>query len=153
MGTGGHWHDVDMATRDLARLGARVKAHRVQKYTAYKKAAEAGGITKDTWKNIEDGKPARDGSYLGVERALNWAVGSCVVVAEGGEPVLVEAADGTVSALTPTPTGRPSAEVARKVAYETVRSAMPSTPISVADAFVAELVDALQKAGEVDDDD
>ena len=141
-----------MATRDLARLGARVKAHRVQTYSGRKQAADAGGITKDTWQRIEDGRPARDGSYLGVERALGWAVGSCVVIAEGGEPVLVEATNGTASAFTPTPTGRLSAEVARKVAYQAVRSTMPSTPISEADAFVDELVDALQKAGEVDDD-
>ena len=141
-----------MATRDLARLGARVKAHRVQKYTGRKQAADAGGITKDTWQRIEEGRPARDGSYLGVERALGWAVGSCVTIAEGGEPVLVEAVNGTTSAITPTPTGRLSAEVVRKAAYEAVRSTMPGAPISEADAFVDELVDVLRKAGEVDDD-
>jgi hypothetical protein len=141
-----------MATRDLARLGARVKAHRVQKYSGRKQAADAGGITKDTWQRIEEGRPARDGSYLGVERALDWAVGSCVTIAEGGEPVLVEAVNGTTSAITPTPTGRLSAEVVRKAAYEAVRSTMPGAPISEADAFVDELVDVLRKAGEVDDD-
>ena len=141
-----------MATRDLARLGARVKAHRVQKYSGRKQAADAGGITKDTWQRIEEGRPARDGSYLGVERALGWAVGSCVVIAEGGEPVLVEAADGATSAITPTPTGRLSAEVVRKAAYEAVRSTMPGAPIGEADAFVDELVEVLRKAGEVDDE-
>lgn len=143
-----------MATpRDLARLGARVKAHRVQKYTAYKHAAAAGGITKDTWQRIEEGQPARPTSYLGVERALGWAVGSCMVIAEGGEPVLVDAADVTTPALTPTPTGRLSAEVVRKAAYEAIRSTMPSAPIGDADAFVNEMVDVLRRAGEVDDED
>jgi hypothetical protein len=142
-----------MATRDLARLGARVKAHRLQKYSARKDAAEAGGITKDTWQRIEEGQPAREKSYLGVERALGWAVGSCIAIAEGGEPVLVAAADGADSSLTPTPTGRLSEEVVRKAAYEAVRSTMPSAPISEADAFVNELVDVLRRAGEVDDED
>lgn len=142
-----------MATRDLVRLGARVKAHRLQTYSARKDAAEAGGITKDTWQRIEAGRPARDGSYLGVERALGWSVGSCVAIAEGGEPVLVAAAVGGALSLTPTPTGRLSAGVVRKAAYEAVRSRMPSTAISEVDAFVEELVDVLRKAGEVDDEE
>lgn len=122
----------------------------MQMYTAYKRAAEAGGITKDTWQRIEEGQPARPTSYLGVERALGWAVGSCMAIAEGGEPVLVDAADGTTRALTPTPTGRMSAEAVRKAAYEAVRAKLPNAPIGEADAFVDELVDVLRRAGEVD---
>jgi hypothetical protein len=142
-----------MATRDLARLGVRVKAHRLQKYSARKDAAEAGGITKDTWQRIEEGQPARENSYLGVERALGWAVGSCIAIAEGGEPVLVAAADGADPLFTPTPTGRLSEGAVRKAAYEAVRSTMPSAPISEADAFVNELVNVLRRAGEVGDED
>lgn len=124
----------------------------MEKYSARKDAAEAGGITKDTWQRIEEGQPARPRSYRGVERALGWAAGNCLVIAEGGEPVLVDAADGTSSTITPTPTGRLSAEVVRKAAYEAVRSTMPGAPIGEADAFVDELVDVLRKAGEVDDE-
>lgn len=122
-------------------------------YTAYKRAAEAGGITKDTWQRIEEGQPARPTSYLGVERALGWAVGSCMAIAEGGEPVLVDAADGTASSLTPTPTGRLNEEAVRKAAYEAVRAKLPNAPIGEADAFVDELVDVLRRAGEVGDGD
>lgn len=125
----------------------------MQRYSARKDAAEAGGITKDTWQRIEEGQPAREKSYLGVERALGWAIGSCIAITEGGEPVLVAAADGASPALTPTPTGRLSEEVVRKAAYEAVRSTMPSAPISEADAFVNELVDVLRRVGEVDDED
>ena len=153
VGTGAACHDVDMATRDLDRLGRRVKAHRLQLYSSRKAAADAADVTKDTWQRVEEGKPAREKSYAGIEHALGWAVGSCIAIAEGGEPVLVDAADGTTSSLTPTPTGRLSAEAVRKAAYEAVRSQMPNAPIGEADAFVAELVDVLRRAGEVDDGD
>lgn len=124
----------------------------MQQYSARKEAADAGDITKDTWQRIEEGQPAREKSYLGVERALGWAVGSCIAIAEGGEPVLVAAAVGGAPSLTPTPTGRLSVEAVRKAAYEAVRSTMPSAPIGDADAFVNELVDVLRRAGEVDDE-
>ncbi|MFF4834039.1 helix-turn-helix domain-containing protein [Streptomyces sp. NPDC001315] len=142
-----------MATRDLDRLGRRVKAHRLQLYPSRKAAADVAGVTKDTWQRVEEGRPAREVSYAGIDRALGWAVGSCVAIAEGGEPVLVDAADDASPALTPAPTGRLSAEAVRKAAYEAVRSTMPSAPIGEADAFVDELVEVLRRAGEVGNGD
>lgn len=142
-----------MATRDLDRLAQRVKAHRLQLYTSRKAAADAAGITKDTWQRVEEGKPVRELSHVGIERALNWAAGSCLIVAGGGEPVLVNAADGTAGALAPTPTGRLSAEVARKAAYAAARAKLPTAPIGDVDAFVDELVEVLRKVGEVSRDD
>lgn len=89
VGTGGHWDHVDMATRDLDRLAKHVKAHRLELYTSRDAAAAAAGMTKDTWQRVEEGRPVRESSYAKVDRALGWATGSCVSIAEGGEPVLM----------------------------------------------------------------
>ncbi len=147
MGTGGHWHHVDMATRDLDRLAARVKAHRLQAYASRKAAADAAGITKDTWQRVEEGKAVREVSYVGVERALGWSVGSCLAVADGDEPVLVEG----VTAQAPPPAAQLSADVVRKAAYAAARAKMPGAAIGDVDAFADELVDVLRRAGEVAD--
>ncbi|WP_119581533.1 helix-turn-helix domain-containing protein [Streptomyces europaeiscabiei] len=136
-----------MAPRDLDRLAARVKAHRLQAYASRKAAADAAGITKDTWQRVEEGKPVREVSYVGVERALGWSVGSCLAVADGGEPVLVD----TAAALSPAPAPQLSADVVRKAAYAAARAKMPSAPIGDVDAFTDELVDVLRRAGEVAD--
>lgn len=134
-----------MATRDLDRLAARVKAHRLQMYASRKAAADAGGITKDTWQRVEEGKAVREVSYVGVERALSWSVGSCLAVADGGEPALVAGAE----VLAPPPAPRLSADVVRKAAFAAARAKLPSAPIGDVDAFAEELVDVLRRAGEV----
>lgn len=136
-----------MATRDLDRLAARVKAHRLQMYASRKAAADAGGITKDTWQRVEEGKAVREVSYVGVERALGWSVGSCLAVADGGEPALVD----SPTATTPPQVPQLSADVVRKAAFAAARAKMPSTPIGDVDAFADELVDVLRRAGEVAD--
>lgn len=140
-----------MATRDLDRLAARVKAHRLQRYPSRKAAADAGGITKDTWQRVEEGKAVREVSYVGVERALGWSVGSCLAVADGGEPVLVDVTSGA-AALAPAAVTL-SADVVRKAAYAAARAKMPSAPIGDVDAFADELVDVLRRAGEVIDEE
>lgn len=141
-----------MATRDLARLGARVKAHRLQLYSSRKAAADAGGITKDTWQRVEEGRAAREVSYVGVERALHWAAGSCIAVAEGGEPVLVDPA-GAPAVSPASVATQLSADVVRKAAYAAARAKMPSAAIGDVDAFADELVDVLRRAGEVVDEE
>ncbi|MFF7837630.1 helix-turn-helix domain-containing protein [Streptomyces ossamyceticus] len=141
-----------MATRDLDRLAARVKAHRLQAYPSRKAAADAAGITKDTWQRVEEGKAVREVSYVGVERALRWAVGSCIAIAEGGEPALVDP-DDKAAVLASAPAMRLSAEVVRKAAYAAARAKMPTAPIGEVDAFADELVDVLRRAGEVVDEE
>jgi hypothetical protein len=141
-----------MATRDLDRLAARVKAHRLQAYPSRKAAADAAGITKDTWQRVEEGKAVREVSYVGVERALGWGVGSCIAIAGGGEPALVDP-DSKVAATDSATGPRLSAEVVRKAAYAAARAKMPTAPIGEVDAFADELVDVLRRVGEVVDEE
>lgn len=140
-----------MATRDLARLAKLVKAHRLELYPSRLAAAQAAGISKDTWKRVEEGEPdVREKSYAGIESALGWATGSCLIVVEGGEPVFVDRADRSASA-TASPAAAISADEVRRAAFEAARAKMPAAPIGEIDAFADELVDILRRTGQVAD--
>jgi DNA-binding XRE family transcriptional regulator len=139
-----------MATPDLDRLAKYVKAHRLELFASRKAAADVAGISKDTWQKVEEGAEVREVTYAKVERALGWATGSCIAIAEGGEPVLVSEAAGGSGAL-PASSGPLSAEVLRRAAFEAARAKMPGAPIGEIDAFSDELVEVLRKAGQVTD--
>ena len=152
VGTGWHWHHVDMATRDLGRLASRVKAHRLELYPSRLAAARAAGISKDTWQRVEDGEEVREKSYAMIDRVLGWATGSCILITAGGEPVLGDsAADDTVSAPAAAEPGK--AEVVRRAAFEAARTALPGVSIGDIDAFSDDLVEMLKKMGFVADSD
>jgi hypothetical protein len=137
-----------MATRDLDRLAKYVKAHRLEQYSSRDAAAVAAGITKDTWQRVEEGRPAREASYAKVDRALGWSVGSCVAVAEGGAPVLVDQGGGVQSSV---PMAALSEDAVRRAAFEAARAKLPSAPIGDIDAFAEELVEVLRRSGMVSD--
>lgn len=143
-----------MATRDLERLGATVKAHRLQRYKSRDDAAIAADITKDTWQRIEEGRPARELSYAKMERALDWAPGSWLLVAEGGSPVLADVSSpGSRVPAGSSAAPALSADTVRRAAYEAAMAKMPNAPIGEVQAFVDELVEALRRTGEVSDGD
>ena len=135
-----------MATRDLGRLAKRVKAHRMELYSSRDAAAAAAGMTKDTWQRVEEGRPVRESSYAKADKALGWAVGSCIVIADGGEPVLVDD-PGSPAAGVP----RPTEDEVRKAAFEAATAKLPTAPIGEVQAFVDELVKVLRRTGEVSD--
>jgi hypothetical protein len=76
-------------TLDLGRLAKAVKARRLEQFPSRVAAAHAAGVSKDTWKRVEEGESVRDVSYAKVDAALGWATGTCIHIAEGGEPVPV----------------------------------------------------------------
>ncbi|NUO42445.1 MAG: helix-turn-helix transcriptional regulator [Streptomyces sp.] len=139
-----------MATPDLDRLAKHVKAHRMELFTSRKAAADAAGISKDTWQKVEEGQDVRESTYAKVDRALGWATGSCVAIAEGGEPALIDNPAGTAQSAAPA--GRSlSAEELRRAAFEAARAKLPNAPIGDIDAFGDELVEVLRRAGLVAD--
>ena len=138
-----------MATRDLDRLAKRVKAHRLELYPSRLAAAQAAGISKDTWKRVEEGLTVQEGTYAKIENVFGWAIGGCVAIAEGGEPVLVDRPRSGTPA--PEPAAPISAEVVRRAAFEAARSKLPTAPIGDVDEFSDELVEVLRKAGFVTD--
>ncbi|MFJ8146626.1 helix-turn-helix domain-containing protein [Streptomyces sp. NPDC096048] len=137
--------------RDLDRLAQRVKAHRMEQYPSRDAAAEAAGITRNTWKRVEEGQEVRESTYAKVDKALGWAIGSCLAIAEGGNPVL--AADD-IAATDTSPTVTLSEEEAQRAAFEAARAKLPaSTPIGDINAFSAEFVEILRRLGQVREGD
>lgn len=139
-----------MATRDLDRLGEQVKAHRLELYPSRLAAAQAAGMSKDTWQNVEEGGEAQDKTYRKIEKALGWAAGSWLVVADGGSPVLVSDAP---SDSTPEPQGALDKKEVRSAAFEAARKALPHASVGDIDAFMDEFVDVLRRTGQIRDDE
>ncbi|MET8766385.1 helix-turn-helix domain-containing protein [Streptomyces sp. NPDC004658] len=135
-----------MATRDLDRLAKHVKAHRLEQYSSRDAAAAAAGVTRNTWKRVEEGLDVRESTYTKIDKALGWASGSCIAIAEGGEPVF--AGEAPVSASAPASL---SEEQARQMAWDTARATLPTAQVGELDTFVNELVENLRRAGIVTD--
>lgn len=94
-----------MSTRDLEGLAKAVRAARLALHPSRLAAAQAAGISKDTWKRVEEGEEVREVSYAKIETALRWPIGTCADIAAG--------------APTPTPTAPDdSAEVTVRTADE-----------------------------------
>lgn len=136
-----------MATRDLGRLAKRVKAHRMQQYSSRDAAAAAAGVTRNTWKRVEEGLDVRESTYAKIDKALGWATGSCIAIAEGDEPAFV--GDATTSPSDAI--SKLTTEQAHKLAWDTARETLPTAPVGELDAFVEGLVEKLRRAGIVTD--
>lgn len=137
-----------MATHDLDRLSGYVKKHRLELFTSRKAAADAAGISKDTWLRVESGLQVRESTYPKIDRALGWAAGSCVAIAEGGEPALAAHSDDGSPAEAPAAAPL-DAETLKRAAFEAARAKLPNAPIGDLDAFSDELVEILRRGGSV----
>jgi DNA-binding XRE family transcriptional regulator len=140
-----------MATRDLDRLAKNVKAHRMEYFASRKAAADTAGISKDTWQRVEEGAEVRESTYAKIDKALGWATGSCLAIAEGGNPVFVQPAAGGSSATAAPTYQRLTADAVRRAAFEAARAKMPAAPIGDIDAFSDELVEVLRRTGDIED--
>ncbi|MFG2352652.1 hypothetical protein [Streptomyces sp. NPDC048521] len=85
-----------MTTPDLERLAVLVQKRRTELRLGIEPAAKLAGISKDTWKRVEAGQKVWDRSYGGVDTALQWAAGSCLIVLSGGDPITSEPVAGDV---------------------------------------------------------
>lgn len=113
-------------------------------------AAQAAGISKDTWQRIEEGEEVRESTYVKVNKALGWSGDSCLAIAEGGNPVFI---DSSKAGSTPAPATQQklTAEAVRRAAFEAARAKMPAAPIGDIDAFSDELVEVLRRTGDIED--
>lgn len=75
------------------RLGPIVRERRLHLGLAYKTAAKLAGMSKETWKKIEDGEIVRAMSYAKVDPILEWAPGSCEAVLAGRQPIATKASE------------------------------------------------------------
>lgn len=116
-------------------------------FASRKAAAAAAGVSKDTWRRVEEGLEVWDTKLGQISRALGWTVDSGITIAEGGEPIL---ADGPTAAAVDTPSPVPAEDVRRAV-FEAARAKLPTAPIGDLDDFSDELVEVLRRAGMVKD--
>lgn len=63
---------------------------RLQLNLSIKRAAVMAELSKDTWMRVENGDAVRHMTYDKVEGALDWTIGSCRKIIEGGEPALLD---------------------------------------------------------------
>lgn len=74
--------------RDYDRLATHARKRRTELGLALNDDnAKAAGVSKGTWQRVEKGLPIRDTNYVKIEGLLGWAVGSCIQVLEGGDPI------------------------------------------------------------------
>ncbi|MFE7510112.1 helix-turn-helix domain-containing protein [Streptomyces sp. NPDC057540] len=112
-----------MAALDLHRLAEYVRLRRTHLDLGVEPAARAAGISKDTWKRVENGLVVRDTKYAGIERVLQWAPGGCMAVARGREPLVSTPSDADPDVRI---TEIPDSELERAVG-DAVRSAVVAT--------------------------
>ena len=67
------------------RLASAVKQARLDRGWTQDDAADQSGLTKNSWRAVESGRPVRDLTYAAVERALGWPGGTCRRVLAGLE--------------------------------------------------------------------
>jgi hypothetical protein len=78
------------ADRDYERLAALARRRRADLGLALNDTvAKAGGVSKNTWRRVEQGLPIRETNYVKIDGLLQWAAGSSLRVLEGGEPIPV----------------------------------------------------------------
>ncbi|MFB6955539.1 hypothetical protein ACFCYB_00530 [Streptomyces sp. NPDC056309] len=123
-----------------------MKAHRLEQFPSRDAAAAAAGVTRNTWKRVEEGQEVRESTYAKVDKALGWAAGSCADVAEGGRPALVDE-----SGIAAPASGRErlTEEGVRRAAFEAARAKLPTVAIGDIDAFSDEVVEILRRSGDL----
>lgn len=73
-----------------SRLAEHVTARRTSLGLGVEPAAKQAGLSKDTWKRVEHGKPVRDTTYAAIDRALRWAPGGCMAILSGHSPTSID---------------------------------------------------------------
>lgn len=119
-------------------------------FTSRKAAADTAGVSKDTWQRVEEGLDVRETTYVKIDKALGWASGSCLIVAEGGSPVFIDSRTSDAADTPPPAPQKLSADAVRRAAFAAARAKLPSAPIGDIDAFTDELVDVLRRTGEIE---
>ncbi|MFE7727488.1 hypothetical protein ACFU5D_17035 [Streptomyces anthocyanicus] len=76
--------------RDYERLATIARRRRAELGLAMNDAnAKAAGTSKGTWQRVEKGLHLRETNYVKIDGLLQWALGSCLRILEGGEPIPV----------------------------------------------------------------
>ncbi|WP_405461584.1 helix-turn-helix domain-containing protein [Streptomyces sp. NBC_00101] len=80
------------------RLAAKVRERRLVLGMSITGAADSAGMSKDTWRRIEEGGLVRQTTYTKIDSVLGWAPGSALGILDGSDPIEVEQLGGGVTA-------------------------------------------------------
>lgn len=76
--------------RDYERLATVARRRRAELGLALNDSnAKAAETSKGTWQRVEKGLPIRETNYKKIDKLLQWASGSSLMLLEGGEPIPV----------------------------------------------------------------
>ncbi|MFI0914374.1 hypothetical protein [Streptomyces abikoensis] len=133
--------------RDLDRLARLVKERRLLLHPSRAAAAQAVGMSKDTWLRLERGEPVRDITYVKVDEALQWATGSCQAVMGGGDPLPVErSAEEPATVLAKLPAAEIEATIRKSVASAAIATSDDMSAAQIR-ALAAHVIDDLKGQG------
>ncbi|QCX81122.1 hypothetical protein C9F11_37695 [Streptomyces sp. YIM 121038] len=121
----------------------------MEQYPSRRAAAEAAGVSKDTWQRIEEGREVREVTYAKVDRGLGWAAGSCLAIAEGGEPVEVgyieTGPDVTMVSRLPAAWSDEFEDDVRQALMDSAIATTPDLPIGKIQELADQFMEALRK--------
>lgn len=137
-------------TRDLGRLATAVKRRRLELYPSRLAAAKSAGVSKDTWRKVEEAEPGvREVSYARIDSALGWVTGSCEHIAEGGEPVVSHVStgpDGQAVMTVDVPASLLPEDV-RGIVHDSVMAAAPGLSVRELQELQDRIVSELRERG------
>lgn len=118
--------------RDLQRLAALARRRRADLGLALNDAvAKAGGVSKNTWRRVEQGLPIRETNYVKIDGLLKWAPGSCLAALEGRDPI-------PVTEVTDSPSGSMKSPIPDDVLDDRARRIVQLALLATAKASTAE---------------
>lgn len=119
--------------QDWTRLGEAIKRGRMAKGLTQTELAREAGISESSVQNLESGAPRKrlPPTLSKIEKALDWAPGSCANILDGGDPVRVE----------------PSGEgvVIARISEEDLHQSVTSAAIAMTDNLTAREIRELSK--------
>lgn len=133
-------------TDDLSRLARAVKQRRLTLGLPRLKAANEAGISKDTWKRVEEALPVREMSYAAIDPVLGWAVGSCDNIRAGGSSTVVEESEVDPGVTLVTVSDSVHGATVRRV-VESATIAVTNLPASEIRKLTERIINDLRKSG------
>lgn len=123
-------------SRDYARLADIVHKRRLELGMPIAAIAEKAGVSKDTYRKIEEGGSVRDVTYAKIEPALRWAAGSCWEILAGATAPIAVARPEHDDTVEYRPPG---------ASEEDVLHAVTAAAIAVADNLTAKQINDLSR--------
>ncbi|MEU6610740.1 hypothetical protein ABZ922_37885 [Streptomyces shenzhenensis] len=133
---------------DLMRLASVVKARRLELRWSKQRAADEAGVTIVTYRNVEAGRSARETTYAGIDRAFDWAPGTCTAILQGAEsPQPAGTVVEGVRYVSPATTSLDAEETIRRVVQDVMIAVLPDATAREISAANETIIETLKRKG------